>query len=106
MGRDFAPEEISAIILQKLGQDAAAFLGDKVRTCRHCVFLEVHIRTMPTAEGEFVQGSPYYSKPLQSRCLCNPSQLHALCLMPDPDQADPPEAPSSIVCHLVWQSRT
>lgn len=34
-GKDFAPEEISALVLRKLTDDAAKFLNDKVRRCCH-----------------------------------------------------------------------
>ncbi len=32
-GKEFAPEEISALVLRKLTDDAAKFLGDKVSFC-------------------------------------------------------------------------
>ena len=31
--KEFAPEELSALVLRKLTDDAAKFLGDKVSTC-------------------------------------------------------------------------
>ena len=37
--KEFAPEELSALVLRKLTDDAAKFLGDKVCACssiQHC----------------------------------------------------------------------
>jgi hypothetical protein len=53
--KEFAPEEISALVLRKLTDDAAKFLGDKVSLFRHaalccgsCVRLLCNIQQVAT----------------------------------------------------------
>ena len=82
--KEFAPEELSALVLRKLTDDAAKFLGDKASSCactQHSCSraLIVHVMTSSSVERHMVSPSIRYADDLCWYDVCRSQRRSSRC---------------------------